>query len=246
MKVVVLSRAPAFYPWKSDRCLGHLVSEGHEVLAVVVEKSRPLRFLRDQLRSLGWRIFLRKALRKLTGSFVGPQHQPGSPLHSPVRFRIIGVRSHNDPECVELIRLLNPDLIVLRGCGIIKAPLLEVPRKGTINAHYGLLPRYRGRNVTEWAVLYGDSVGVTVHIVDRGIDSGALLACETIPVEPGDTLGTLLERSAAMAARLLTYAVSGLERGSITPQPQEADAGRQFFEMHPRLRRLAEQRLRRS
>jgi methionyl-tRNA formyltransferase len=242
VKVAVLSRAPVGYPWKRDRCLANLIANGHEVVAVVVEKSRPLGFVRGLMKTFGWRLVLQKAWRKLAHPPVTSKERGTTPVLP----RIVRVDSHNDPATVTLLQALDPDLIVLRGCGIIKAPLLQIPRKGTINAHYGTLPKYRGMNVTEWSVLHGDPVGVTVHFVDAAIDRGAVLAFEPVPVEPGDSLAKIIDRSAAIAARLLSEVVTRLERGDLAPQPQDAAAGRQFFEMHPRIRRLAELRLAQS
>jgi hypothetical protein len=86
------------------------------------------------------------------------------------------------PEALKTIEALQPDLMVHAGAGIIRRPLLAVSRLGMINAHMGILPFYRGMNVTEWAAFNGDPIGCSVHVIDEGIDTGDIIA-----VRPVDT-----------------------------------------------------------
>src|SRR5262249_26012621 len=158
----------------------------------------------------------------------------------PVRF----VDSHNSPECVELVRSLNPDVLVLRGCGILRRPILETARLGAINPHYAALPAYRGVDVTEWAALHGDPVVVSVHFVTEQVDTGAVIVSRQIPVEPGGTTGMLRDKSAAAAVELFSEALDKIEAGAAQPAASPDAAGRQYFAMHPRLRQLADLRLR--
>jgi len=245
MKVVVLSRTPSWYPWRNDRCLRHLADDGHDVLAVIVERAPSWDFIRELMGKFGPRVFLTKTFAKL-GRLIGTGSKgraaaggDSAPRTGP-RPRIVKVASHNGDDCVAALRSLDPDLIVLRGCGIIKKQVLDVPSVGTLNAHYGLLPDWRGMDATEWAIFHGAPAAVTIHFVDAGVDTGAVLDSETIDLEPGDTLGTLADKSAAVAARLLASTATGLERDAISPRVQSAAVGRQFFAMHPRVRDLAE------
>ena len=151
------------------------------------------------------------------------------------------VRNLADPEP---LRRLRPDLVVLVGADLVPASMLEVPPLGTINPHYGLLPAYRGMNVTEWSVYRSDPVGVTVHLVDPGVDTGPILLQEEIGLEPGDTLASLRRRHQEFAARLLVEAAVQLRDGTARPRVQALEEGRQYYRMHPSLRRVAEARLR--
>jgi methionyl-tRNA formyltransferase len=158
-----------------------------------------------------------------------------------------GVEVHRERllrDAIPAVRRLRPDLMVLVGADIVPAPLLEVPRLGTINAHYALLPAFRGMNVTEWSVYCGAPVGVTVHLVDTGIDTGPILLREEISVEPAETFPSLRRKHRAVAARLLVRAALELRDGTARPVEQDVDAGRQYYRMHPALRRVAEARLR--
>ena len=134
--------------------------------------------------------------------------------------------------------------MVLVGADLVPASMLAVPPLGTINPHYGLLPAYRGMNVTEWSVYRGDPVGVTIHLVDPGVDTGPILLREEIALDPGETLVSLRRRHQELAARLLVEAAVQLRDGTARPREQAIEEGRQYYRMHPSLRRVAEARLR--
>jgi hypothetical protein len=154
---------------------------------------------------------------------------------------VVRVRTLADPEP---LRRLRPDLVVLVGADLVPPAMLEVPRLGTINPHYGLLPAYRGMNVTEWSVYHGDPVGVTIHLVDAGVDTGPILLQQEIPLAQGDTLASLRRRHQALAAELLIEAAIQIRDGTARSRPQALEEGRQYYRMHPSLRRVAEARLR--
>jgi hypothetical protein len=141
------------------------------------------------------------------------------------------------------LRRLAPDVLVLVGAPIVPAALLAVPRLGTVNAHYGLLPAYRGMNVTEWSVLRGDPVGVSVHLVEEGIDTGPILLRQEIAIARAETFASLRRKHQDVAADLLVRACLQLLDGAARPEPQAPADGRQYYRMHPALRRRAETRL---
>jgi methionyl-tRNA formyltransferase len=148
-----------------------------------------------------------------------------------------------DEDALAAVRASAPDLLLLTGSDIAPASLLSIPRVATINAHYGLLPRYRGMNVTEWSLYHGDPPGVTVHIVDPGIDTGDILLREEIPCEAGATLESLRKLHQQAAARLLVTAALQLRDGTEQRTPQRADEGHQYYRMHPALRARVERDL---
>jgi methionyl-tRNA formyltransferase len=152
-------------------------------------------------------------------------------------------RRLGEAETLIWLRKLAPDLVILVGADIVPAALLEIPRLGTINPHYGLLPRYRGMNVTEWSIYYDDPVGVTVHTVDPGIDTGEILLQEALTVPVGATLASIREQQQQVSARLLEHAAMAAMEGATHPTPQRLEDGTQFYRMHPLLRARAERRL---
>lgn len=142
------------------------------------------------------------------------------------------------PESVEAVRALEPDLAVHAGAGILRAPLLGVPRLGTLNAHMGLLPWYRGMNVAEWACFNGDAVGPTVHLIDPGIDEGEILCVRPIDAGEASTIEALRQAVNTAQLELLGEVLAWIREAGVLPPTHrhEKAEGRQFFRMHPALR----------
>jgi folate-dependent phosphoribosylglycinamide formyltransferase PurN len=91
---------------------------------------------------------------------------------------VIYVRSANDHEVVELLRRSKPQLVLVSGTRVLSASILSAVGCPFINVHAGITPRYRGVHGGYWALAMGDpnGCGVTVHFLDEGIDTGAILA----------------------------------------------------------------------
>jgi folate-dependent phosphoribosylglycinamide formyltransferase PurN len=145
--------------------------------------------------------------------------------------------------CADFIRAQKIDLIINAGGGIFRKRIIETPRVGILNAHMGLLPDYRGMNALEWSLLHEDRIGVTVHFIERGIDTGDILLFRELRIERGDSIADLRAKSLPLNVELLTEAIQQLELGRIRRRRQQPEAGRQFFAMHPRLKAIAEAKL---
>lgn len=152
-------------------------------------------------------------------------------------------RSIHDEDLRRSLAATAPDVLVLAGADIVPPEVLAIPEVATINPHYGLLPRYRGMNVAEWSVFHDDPVGVTVHAVDAGIDTGDIIGRETVDVVPGDTLASIRSKQQALSAELLVRVVRQLGDGTAERTPQLPEEGRQFYRMHPELRAAVERKL---
>ena len=109
------------------------------------------------------------------------------------------------------------DLIVMAGfMRILKGDFLRAFHERVVNIHPSLLPAFPGLEAWKQALDYGVKVtGCTVHFVDQGVDSGAIIAQETVPVLEGDTAGTLHERIQQAERRVYPRVVAGLARGEI-------------------------------
>ncbi len=106
---------------------------------------------------------------------------------------------------------------------IMRRRMFSLPPLGTINCHAGMLPFYRGRSVLNWALINGeDRIGVTVHLVDDGVDTGDILVQHVIEITDRDDYGTLLERGSDACADAVEEAVTRLANGSITPVAQSS------------------------
>jgi methionyl-tRNA formyltransferase len=148
----------------------------------------------------------------------------------------------NGARALEALRAAEPELIVYSGGGIVKDDLLSIPSVGVLNAHMGLLPGYRGMNALEWSLLYGDRLGITIHFIDRGVDTGDIVLRRELDVT-ADTIQELRAAATRISADALAEAVRRLADGTAQREAQSPE-GKQYFVMHPRLKRIAEQRLR--
>jgi methionyl-tRNA formyltransferase len=135
-----------------------------------------------------------------------------------------GVRSG---EGFGALAALTPDVIVVVAYGEILTPdVLDLPRLGCVNLHFSLLPRWRGAAPVQRAILEGDPVtGVTVMLMDEGLDTGPILAVREEPIGPQDDAGALGERLARLGGALLVETLPRLAAGDLEPASQEhADA----------------------
>ena len=89
----------------------------------------------------------------------------------------LNVPNINDDSCVQYCRQKQPDLVCLFATSIAREPILKTPKIGVLNAHTSLLPDYKGTFVEFWQLYHGDfnKVGITIHFVDQGIDTGDII-----------------------------------------------------------------------
>jgi len=121
------------------------------------------------------------------------------------------------------IKSLQPDLIVVGAYGqILPKALLEIPKYGAINVHASLLPKYRGAAPIVWAILKGERItGVTIMMMDEGMDTGDILLQAEIPIGEKETGESLHDRLALLGAQLLAETVRRIKAGDIHPIPQD-------------------------
>lgn len=152
--------------------------------------------------------------------------------------------SANEPDAINWMGKGSPDILINAGGEILRREIINTPRYGILNAHMGPLPAIRGYNALEWSVLMNQEVGITLHFIDPGIDTGDIVAFKQLPIQSGDSLELLRARSFPMSVDLIVRSLKRMERDGISRKPQDPTAGRQYFAMHPRLLDLAEQKLR--
>jgi methionyl-tRNA formyltransferase len=140
--------------------------------------------------------------------------QNGIPVYQPLKVR--------NPEFVDIIRELRPDIIVVVAFGqILPKALLDIPPLGCINVHASLLPRYRGAAPLNWCIINGETeTGVTTMLMDVGLDTGDMLLMEKTPLDENEDIQSLHDRMAVMGADLLACTVDRLSAGDLNPQPQ--------------------------
>ena len=135
----------------------------------------------------------------------------------------------NHPDVVALADRLRPDVIAVFGTSLIRGALLTRGRLGIFNLHGGLSPHYRGADCTFWALYNREphQVGCTLHRIDAGIDTGALVAHIRPEVKEGDGELTLFWRSVRASAEAYVEMLDRLERGENLGESQ-AEKGRLY------------------
>jgi methionyl-tRNA formyltransferase len=136
---------------------------------------------------------------------------------------ILQPESLRDPVVVEQLQALQPDIGVVAAYGqILRRDVLAVPPLGYLNIHPSLLPHYRGPTPVTAAILAGDrDTGVTVMKLDRGMDTGPLLAQSVVPLPADARAGVLTDQLFLLGAELLVHVMPLYAAGSIAPQPQD-------------------------
>lgn len=161
------------------------------------------------------------------------------------RIPLFDVGNLNGTEAVETLRRLAPDLGIVLGTRILKRATFSIPRLGCINLHLGKVPEYRGMPPGFWELYEGErSAGVTVHMVDDSLDSGAVLGEDTVPIHAHDTPDTLRRRLEIRGQELLVRCVAELAEGRARPRPQPPSSHRPRTSPTRRQRRELEERLR--
>jgi folate-dependent phosphoribosylglycinamide formyltransferase PurN len=193
--------------------------------------------VRDTLHKRVRRIAVRRWRNNTAGSVAAFCERESIP--------IVRVSSLNLPEAVAEVRRLAPDLIVHAGAGILRTELLTVPPLGTLNAHMGILPHYRGMNVCEWASLEGNPVGCSVLLLDTGLDTGDVVAVQEVDTAAATSVERLRdlidEAQIALLGEVVRFVV---QTGSLPPtRAQLVEEGRQYFRMHGDLKAVLEARL---
>jgi methionyl-tRNA formyltransferase len=191
MRVVFMGTPDVAVP-----ALRALLDSPHDVAAVVTQPDKPRGRGRDVSAS---------PVKLLAEERGLPVLQPGSP---------------KDEGFAEALSVFEPDALAVVAYGHIlpRAVLAIAP---AMNAHFSLLPRYRGAAPVQRALMDGvTETGVSVFMLEPTVDTGPVVAVEGIAVGPDETAGELLERLAPIGARLLVRAIDDLERGTLQAVPQ--------------------------
>ena len=125
-------------------------------------------------------------------------------------------------EATELIRELNPDILVVVAYGkLIPDDILAIPRYGAVNVHGSLLPKYRGAAPIQWAVLNGDDItGITTMYLASKMDCGDIIYQAETKIGEYETSGELFDRLKVMGADLLIKTLNDIESGTAPRIPQ--------------------------
>lgn len=176
-----------------------VIEAGHEVVGVVTQP--------DKAKGRGKKVVYPPVKEKAL--------EHGLTVYQPKRAR--------EPEFIEQMRALNPDVMVVVAFGqILPKALLDIPKYGCVNVHASLLPKYRGAAPIQWAVIRGEKVsGVTTMQMDVGLDTGDMLLKAEVPLAEDETGGSLHDKLSVLGGDLLIETLKGLEAGTIVPEKQD-------------------------
>lgn len=179
--------------------LQRVVAAGYEVSAVFTQPDRPAG----------------RGRTSTAPAVKAAADELGLPVYQPASLKDSGV--------VEQLRALAPELIVGVAYGQLIVPqVLAIPPRGVLNVHPSLLPRWRGASPVAAAIMAGDEeTGVTIMLMDEGLDSGAILSQTARIISATDTSGSLTEALAEEGADLLAGTLPRWLAGEIDPRPQD-------------------------
>ena len=194
MKVVFMGTPDFAVP-----TLEKIIEAGHEVLAVVTQP--------DKAKGRGKKVLFPPVKEKAL--------EHNLPVYQPRRAR--------EPEFIEQMRELNPDVMVVVAFGqILPKDILDIPKYGCINVHASLLPKYRGAAPIQWAVINGDKIsGVTTMQMDVGLDTGDMLLKTEVELAEDETGGSLFDKLSTLGGALLIETLEKIEAGDIHPEKQD-------------------------
>ncbi len=197
MKIVFLG-TPEF----AKNILEALYDAGHEITAVFTQPDKP---------------------KGRSGELIAPPVKEYAaskniPVYQPEKIK--------RPESVETLKSIAADVYVVAAYGqILSEEILNIPKYGCVNVHGSLLPKYRGAAPIQRAIANGEQeTGVTIMQMDKGMDTGAILAQELIEITPFDTEETMYEKMAEYGIRLLLNVLDCFEAGSVIAIKQDNDS----------------------
>ena len=197
MKVVYMGT-----PDIAATCLKQIIADGFDIVGVYTQPDRP----KNRGMKLAFSEVKEVAL------------EANLPVFQPEHFK--------DPETVEQLRALKPDVIAVVAYGrILPQEVLDIPKHGCINIHASLLPAYRGSAPYQWAVLDGlKETGVSAMYLVREMDAGDVIEVSKTPIGEQETAGELLDRLAVLGAELLSKTLTRFANGeAVTATPQDPE-----------------------
>ena len=137
----------------------------------------------------------------------------------------------NSPELIEFLKSIRPDIIAVLGSSVIRQEMISLPAAAMINIHSGLSPYYRGTWSHVWPLVHREPeyIGVTVHHVNAGIDSGDIIYQTRPRLERDDDLNSIFLKVVAEGIELMVKAIEELSnKGAIVSHPQPGNTGKLY------------------
>ena len=189
-------------PEFAAQALAALLQAGHDIALVLTQPDRPSG----------------RGLKLVPSAVKALAHEHGLGIYQPATLR--------DEETRVRLGALEADAMVVAAYGLIlPEPILGITRLGAINIHASLLPRWRGAAPIQRAILAGDlQTGISIMQMDRGLDTGAVFAAESVTIAADDDSASLHDKLAQLGARLIVATLAQLESGKLKARAQANEA----------------------
>lgn len=197
-----------------------------DILHVVIEQNVPRKkIIKNRIKRLGYitvigqvlfQLIVPRFLKLFSASRIEEIKEKYNIDSSEIPDSVVkNFDSVNSKQCRAFIKEVNPDLIIVNGTRIISKKVLNSTNAIFINTHVGITPRYRGVHGGYWAMVNDDldNCGVTVHLVDAGIDTGGVLFQETIQPTPSDNFLTYPYMQVGEGIKLMAKAIEDFSNG---------------------------------
>ncbi|MCC0683315.1 methionyl-tRNA formyltransferase [Clostridioides sp. ZZV14-6345] len=193
MKIVFMGTPDIAVP-----CLQKIIDEKYEILGVVTQPDKP--------KGRGKKLGMSPVKELAIGNNI--------PVYQPIKAR--------DKEFIDTMKSLNPDVIVVVAFGqILPKEILEIPRRGCINVHVSLLPKYRGAAPINWVIINGEEkTGVTTMYMDEGLDTGDMILKTEVNLDENITAGELHDKMMNIGAETLKETLKLIEEGTAPREVQ--------------------------
>jgi folate-dependent phosphoribosylglycinamide formyltransferase PurN len=225
LRIVLLTRTgrPS-----GEEILKKLVSAQKEIVGVVAEKrSRILlnhgvyKFFKQSIQQHGYAFLFSRAKEFLKALIRGDKDFLKtfcSRHHVPFFL----VDDHNSESSKDILQALEADVLITANTRIIKSHILNTPARAAINFHTSKLPQYAGLDSIFWALYHGENeIGVTIHYLKEGLDTGHILSQETIPVTAHDDIGSLTAKANEIGSQLVAATIDKFESGDFSGVAQD-------------------------
>ena len=245
LKTAVLTRRGKVY---GEHVVKALVKSGQRADLIVVENT-PFSSRLSQARRLAHRIGVLDAARynlkfwlPLIAAHIRSRGASGFSYEN-YAHSVVETSDISTVEVADALQAHKIGKVLLGHSGIVRRPILGSPNLWIINAHPGLLPEMRGVDVVRWSVIKGIPPGVTVHVVDSGVDTGPILYQERIAFRKGESLGMLEQRINRRCTDLLVEIGLAGPQAYTEPTAQRREDGTQHHLLPFRLHQKANEQL---
>lgn len=231
-KLIMLAQKGA-----STRIVYHSLKNDFDIEAIILEQPVPAKeFIKKRVKKLGFLKvggqvlfqflivkFLHLTSSKRKKEILALYRLNDDPIQ---KEKIIRITSVNSNECLSLLKKINPELVIVNGTRIISKEIINSIPARFINIHAGITPKYRNVHGAYWAIVNNDmdNCGVTVHIVDAGIDTGNIIYQQKITVSSKDNFVTYPFLQLAEGIVLLKKAVPAIFTNSIKFQKNDLES----------------------